>query len=93
MDVSFIVDLVSALKRRCRCAIDEGSLQDDFHMAKKGVTDKEVADVPAAIISNQYLDQLTYNTRSRPIPWEVCRDQIVLASLQLGLSKGGFDLL
>jgi len=32
-----------------------------------------VAEVPLALVSNPYLDELTAGLRARPIPWEVKR--------------------
>ena len=33
--------------------------------------DDSIPDVPLAFVSNSYLDELTKNIRSRPVPWDV----------------------
>ncbi|KAG0274947.1 H(+)-transporting V1 sector ATPase subunit H [Linnemannia exigua] len=46
-----------------------------------------VAEVPLALVSNPYLDELTAGLRARPIPWEGYQRALLITQTELGYIK------
>ncbi|RIA94860.1 armadillo-type protein [Glomus cerebriforme] len=51
------------------------------------MNDDSVPDVPLAFVSNSYLDELTNNIRSRPIPWDGYKSADLISEDELDLLK------
>ncbi|CAG8676541.1 11796_t:CDS:10 [Funneliformis mosseae] len=51
------------------------------------ISEEAVPDVPLVFVSNQYLDELTSNIRSRPIPWDGYQKATLITQEELDLLK------
>ncbi|CAG8564357.1 11047_t:CDS:10, partial [Gigaspora rosea] len=56
-------------------------------MASTNSNDESIPDVPLAFVSNTYLDELTEDIRTRPIPWEGYQKAELITPEELDLLK------